>query len=87
MATLQIQLDDTLKREADDLFMSFGMDTSTAVLIFLNAAVENDGLPFPVSHWVPKEDLLQDIEDALNGKNVYGPFRTGEEAVASMLED
>ena len=87
VATLQIQIDDVLKQAADNLFMSFGMDTSTAVRVFLNMAVENDGIPFPISHRVPKEDLFQAIEDAHAGKNIYGPFRTGEEAVASMLED
>lgn len=33
------------------------------------------------------KELLQAAEDARNGINVSGPFRTAEEAVASMLED
>ena len=76
MTTLQIQVDDALKQAADSLFTSFGMDTSTAVRVFLNMAVENDGIPFFISHRVPKEDLLQAVEDARNGKNLYGPFRS-----------
>ena len=34
MATLQICIDDTLKNQADALFSSFGLDTSTAIRIF-----------------------------------------------------
>ena len=50
MATLQIRLDDALKRNADKLFLSLGLDTSTAVRIFLNAAIERNGIPFSVAH-------------------------------------
>ena len=49
MATLQIRIDDTLKQQADALFFSLGLDTPTAVRIFLNASIENDGIPFSVS--------------------------------------
>ena len=48
MTTIQIRVDDTLKKEADALFASLGLDTTTAVRIFLNAAVENAGIPFSV---------------------------------------
>ena len=46
MATFQLRLDDTLKQKADSLFSSLGLDTSTAIRIFLSAAVENNGIPF-----------------------------------------
>ena len=87
MATLQIRVDDTLKREADSLFASLGLDTSTAVRIFLNAAVENAGIPFSVRHRAIPQSLQQAVSASRNGRNLYGPFDTAEEAVASMLED
>ena len=46
MATLQIRIDDMLKKQADTLFSSLGLDTSTAIRIFLNASIENAGIPF-----------------------------------------
>ncbi len=46
MATLQIRVDDNLKKEADALFAGLGLDTSTAIRIFLNAAIEHAGIPF-----------------------------------------
>ena len=50
MATLQIRIDDTIKKQADTLFSSLGLDTSTAIRIFLNASIENAGIPFSVQH-------------------------------------
>ena len=35
MATLQLRVDDELKKKSDDLFQSLGLDTSTAIRIFL----------------------------------------------------
>ena len=87
MATLQIRIDDTLKSQADLLFSSLGLDTSTAVRIFLNAAVENDGIPFSVQHQTIPASLQQAIYDTIYQQNLHGPFDTAEEAIASMLED
>ncbi len=87
MVTLQIRVDEALKQKADGLFASLGLDTSTAVRIFLNAAVEHDGIPFRIGHNAAGGSLRQAIEDTRNRRNLYGPFDTAEEALASMLED
>lgn len=87
MSTLQIRIDDALKREADSLFASLGLDTSTAVRIFLNAAVENGGIPFSVQHRELPPALREAVYDSRYRRNLSGPFDTAEEAVASMLEE
>ncbi len=87
MATLQIRVDDSLKQEADALFSSLGLDTSTAVRIFLNAAVENEGIPFSVRRRAPSAALQEAIRDSRSRQNLNGPFDTAEEAVAAMLEE
>ena len=85
MATLQIRIDDTLMESADGLFTSLGLDTQTAVRIFLNAAIENGGIPFSVSHRRPSAETLEAIEDARQLRNLYGPYDTAKEAVSAML--
>ena len=45
---LQVRLDDKLKTEADSVFFSMGLDTSTAIRMFLTVAVETRSLPFAV---------------------------------------
>lgn len=87
MTTLQINIDDTLKREADMLFSSLGLDTSTAVRIFLNAAIENDGIPFSVQHKSKGGSIQEAVLDSRYRRNLNGPFDTAEDAVASMLEE
>lgn len=87
MATLQIRVEDSLKSQADSLFSSLGLDTSTAVRIFLNAAVENNGIPFSVEHKKEYPSLAQAIYDSRNRQNLHGPFDNGEAAVSAMLED
>ena len=90
MATIQVRVDDAVKREVDSLFSSLGLDTSTAVRMFLSAALENDGIPFIVKRSrerKPNAELLEAMEDVRLGRNLYGPYSTAEEAVRAMLED
>ena len=87
MATMQIRIDDDLKTAADSLFTNLGLDTSTAVRMFLAAAIAKDGLPFAVKRQRPHTDLLEAIDDTRNHRNLHGPFKTAEEAVAAMLEE
>lgn len=87
MATLQIRIDDTLKEQADTLFSSLGLDTSTAIRIFLNASVENAGIPFSVRHKEIPFSLQEAVYDSRFRQNLHGPFDNAEDAVASMLED
>lgn len=87
MAILQVRIDDTLKEQADTLFSSLGLDTSTAICIFLNASIENNGIPFSVQHKKISASLQEAIYDSRFRHNLNGPFNSPEEAVASMLED
>ena len=87
MSTLQIRVEDNLKKRADALFESLGLDTSTAVRIFLNAALENNGIPFSVQHNSIPAALYEAVSDSRTRTNLHGPFSTAEDAVASMLEE
>ena len=87
MATFQITIDDHIKKEADKLFFSLGLDTDTAIRIFLKASIENEGIPFPVKHNKYSQNFIEAINDCKKMKNLYGSFNSAEEAVASMLED
>lgn len=87
MATLQIRIDDSLKKQADNLFSSLGLDTSTAIRIFLNSAIENAGIPFSVQHKTIPYSLQEAVYDSKFRRNLNGPFDNAADAVASMLED
>ena len=87
MATIQVRVDDKTKIAADSLFGSLGLDTSTAVRMFLAAALDYNGLPFAVKHRDPNADLREAIEDVRLRRNLIGPFDTVDEAMNAMLED
>ena len=87
MATLQIRVDDTLKKSSDSLFAGLGLDTPTAVRIFLTAAQEYRGFPFALRKRGETAETLEALEDARLHRNLHGPHATGEEAVAAMLAD
>lgn len=87
MATLQINIDDNLKHDSDVLFTGLGLDTSTAVQIFLTTAQEYKGFPFPVNHRILSAETAEALEDARQHRNLFGPYQSAEEAVAAMLED
>lgn len=56
MATsvLQIRMDDELKNEAAALFEKLGIDTPTAVRMFLKRAVSERGIPFELREASPR---------------------------------
>ncbi|MDR1268326.1 MAG: type II toxin-antitoxin system RelB/DinJ family antitoxin [Planctomycetaceae bacterium] len=90
MVTIQIHIDENTKAAADSLFDSLGLDTSTAVRMFISASLECDGIPFPVKRnntKKPNAELREAMEDVQLHRNLHGPFVTAEEAVRSMLEE
>ncbi len=83
--TLQVRVDDVMKKAADELFSSLGLDTSTAIRIFLSIAIETGGIPFEIKR--PKESLKLAMKDVLAKENISKPYSTAKEAVQAMLED
>ncbi len=46
---LQVRIDDTLKNQAAEIFDNLGIDTSTAVRMFLKRVVKENGIPFSMT--------------------------------------
>jgi addiction module antitoxin, RelB/DinJ family len=47
--SVQVRVDEEMREQADSLFRGLGMDTATAVRIFLAAAIRRRGIPFDVA--------------------------------------
>ncbi len=45
---IQVRVEEELKREVDQLFDSLGIDTPTAIRIFLKQSIMKQGVPFPL---------------------------------------
>jgi len=47
-ALIQVRVDQRTKQDADALFTDLGMDTPTAIRVFLRQAIEGHGFPFEI---------------------------------------
>lgn len=61
---IQVRVEDTLKKDADSLFADLGLDTPTAIRIFLKQAIKKQGLPFDVVQSVPNAETIAAMEEA-----------------------
>ncbi|MCL2024492.1 MAG: type II toxin-antitoxin system RelB/DinJ family antitoxin [Coriobacteriia bacterium] len=61
---MSIRMDPDLKREAENLFADLGLNTTSAITIFLRQAVRTQGIPFEVSRNKPNAVTLAAIEEA-----------------------
>jgi len=71
MTTINIRIDENLKKKANKTFAGIGLDMSSAIKLFLHQSIQEDGLPFHPSNNPRAIKAMWDKEvaDALkNGK-------------------
>ena len=85
MATtnLNVRVDESLKKRAEELLNNLGMNMSTAVNVFLRQVVRVHGIPFEIKADVPNAETMAAIEDVRNGKNLSPAFSS----VEALMED
>lgn len=62
MTTINVRVDEDVKKEASALFAELGLDMSTAINMFLYQAIAQDGLPFEVRRR-PNAETLAALEE------------------------
>ena len=86
MAVLQIRIPNELKKETDELFQSLGLDTTTAVRMFLRQSLAFGGIPFTVKK-TGKTRLERSIEESKDPANLMGPYDNVDELMQAMLKE
>ena len=61
MATINIRVDENIKREANELLEELGLDMSTAMNLFLRQMINHGGIPFEIRR--PNKVTLEAIEE------------------------
>ena len=61
---IQVRVDDALKKDADNLFAELGLDTPTAIRMFLKQALLQQAVPFDVALHIPNAATLEAMEEA-----------------------
>ena len=61
-ATVRARVDSDLKQEAEAIFKKLGLNTSQAIVMFLNMVKLNNGIPFEIK--IPNEDTVKAMQEA-----------------------
>ena len=62
--SMSFRVDKNLKEDADKLFKSLGLNTSTALNMFLTQSVKEQGLPFISSNTINNKKMLKALKEA-----------------------
>lgn len=81
--SMTIRMNKDVKQQAQQIFSDLGLDMTTAVNVFLRQVIRYHGFPFDVTLDSPNEVTLAAMDDAVNGRNIHGPF----DSVAALIED
>ncbi|GHU44319.1 addiction module antitoxin RelB [Clostridia bacterium] len=80
---IQVRVEDSLKQAADSLFSDLGMDTPTAMRIFLRQSILRNGLPFEVQNFSPNAETIEAIQDVKLNRNMSRTF----DSIEELMED
>lgn len=62
-STIQVRVDDELKKKSDALFKDLGTDTTTAIRMFLTQALAVNGFPFEIKRATANSyEALSEVE-------------------------
>ena len=89
-STIQVRVDDDLKKKSENLFKELGTDTTTAIRMYLTQAVAHNGFPFEINRisdnpYLPlsEEQLLQKLELSRNQAE-QGQYRKADDVISDM---
>lgn len=86
----QIRIDSNIKKQANELFTSLGMDMSSAINIFLHQCVIRGGLPFSVelpSYNPETLDAMAEARKISRDPNIKGYTNMADLKAALEAED
>ena len=84
MTTLNIRIEEKVKAKANKTLSALGLDMSSAVKLFLNQVITENGLPFTPTKNLASIKARWDKETAYAIK--YGKvYKTGKEVLADLL--
>ncbi len=81
---IQIRIDSKLKKEADKVFDELGLDTPTAIRMFLNKAVRTRSIPFRLNNNLTENGFTPEFEREIieaEKSPIVGSFHSAEEAI------
>ena len=84
-----INLDPTLKKNAQELLKDLGMDLTTAITIFLRQTVREQGIPFEIKREIPNAQTIEALNEYTNMKGHpenYKHYASFSDAMSEVLD-
>jgi DNA-damage-inducible protein J len=87
-STIQVRVDDELKKKSDSLFKDLGTDTTTAIRMFLTQAVAENGFPFEIKRrsaldpYTPMTE--KEMLDKLKTSREQDKYRDADSVISDM---
>ena len=84
---MTIRIDKEFKKEMDNLFKNLGINTTSAIMMFLKQCEREQGIPFNVTMEVPNKRLisaLEESEDIINGKVAAKKYENFDELIKDV---
>lgn len=84
---MTIRIDKDFKKEVDSLFKKLGLNTTSAIMMFLRQCDREQGLPFIATMNVPNTRLmeaLQESEDIVNNKIKAKRYKNFDEIIEDI---
>jgi len=81
--SINIRIDEDLKKQAEYLFSEFGMNMTTAFTIFLRAVIREQKIPFEIS--MPKDEFFNEYNQNRIRKAI-ADTKTGKGALHDLIE-
>lgn len=84
---ISIRLNNDLKRNFDDLCNELGFNMSTAITMFIKAAVREQGIPFALSLNDYNKETQKVIKDANKGIGLSKAYNSVDDMMNDILKD
>lgn len=88
MANVSIRLEDTLKKQAEELFNDLGMNLTTAFTIFVKQAIREQGIPFEITREIPNNETLEamkEVEEMQKDPSIGKSYTNVDEMMEDLL--
>jgi DNA-damage-inducible protein J len=85
---IQIRIDEKLKKQADLILEDLGLDTPTAIRLFLKKVVVSKSIPFELKSTISVNGFTDEFEGeilkASAEKQQIGPFNSAKAAITAL---
>ena len=85
MAVINIRVNDEVKKEAESIFKSLGLNMSVAMNLFLKKCINEKGIPFDLK--IPNREIIETMEGTnkiLNGDIKRKSYKNVDELIEDL---